>query len=137
VNDRLDIALASGAGGVHIPGEGLPIQSVKNVTPIGFLIGVSTHSLEEARRAAHQGADFVVFGPVYPTPSKPGARGLGVEALAEVVRETNIPVYALGGVTPERVKPVAATGAAGVAGISVFLEDDSLERLMEALREGE
>ena len=133
VNGRLDVALASGAAGVHLPGDGLPVDSIRRVTPAHFLVGVSTHSLEEARWAAAEGADYIVFGPVFPTTSKPGAPGVGVRALAEVVRETNVPVYALGGMTPERVVDVAAAGAAGVAGISAFLEEDSLKRLMEAI----
>jgi thiamine-phosphate pyrophosphorylase len=134
VNDRLDVALAGGAAGVHLPGDGLPVDAIRRVTPAHFLVGKSTHCLEEARRAVAEGADFIVFGPVFPTTSKPGVPGVGVRALAELVRETSTPVYALGGMTPERVKDVAAAGAAGVAGISVFLEEDSLKKLMEALR---
>jgi thiamine-phosphate pyrophosphorylase len=134
VNDRLDVALAGGADGVHLPGDGLPVEVVRRVSPGHFLVGKSTHSLDEARRARTEGADFIVFGPVFPTTSKPGVAGVGVRALAEIVRETDVPVYALGGITPERVKEVAAAGAAGVAGISVFLEEDSLERVMEAIR---
>jgi thiamine-phosphate pyrophosphorylase len=133
VNDRLDVALASGAAGVHLPADGFSIGAIRRIAPAPFLVGVSTHSLGEARRAAAEGADFIVFGPVFRTTSKPGARGVGVHALAEVVREANLPVYALGGMTPERVGSVARAGAAGVAGISVFLEEDSLRRLMEAI----
>ena len=133
VNDRLDVALAGGADGVHLPGDGIPVEVVKRISPGHFLVGKSTHSLDEARRAMTEGADFIVFGPVFPTTSKPGAAGVGVRALAEIVREIDIPVYALGGMVPERVKDVAAAGAAGVAGISVFLEEDSLKKLMEAI----
>jgi thiamine-phosphate pyrophosphorylase len=134
VNDRLDVALACEAHGIHVPGDGLRVDSIRKCTPPGFIIGASTHSLDDIRRAAAGGADLVVFGPVYPTPSKPGAPGVGIQRLAEVVRGTNLPVYALGGITPDHVPEVAATGAAGVAGISVFMRDDSLEKLMREIR---
>ncbi|MFQ5789602.1 MAG: thiamine phosphate synthase, partial [Acidobacteriota bacterium] len=107
---------------------------VRRMAPPGFVIGVSTHSLAEARRASEEGADLVVFGPVFETTSKLGAPPVGLRALAEVVRTVRVPVFALGGITPERVKTVAAAGAAGVAGISVFLHEESLQRLMNALR---
>jgi thiamine-phosphate diphosphorylase len=136
VNDRLDVALACGAAGVHLPAAGLSVESVKRVSPPGFLVGVSTHSSSQARAAAQSGADLIVFGPVFPTQSKPGARAVGVKALAEVVKEVRIPVYALGGIAPDNACDVVGTGAAGVAGISVFTEEDSLIRLMKALREG-
>ena len=134
MNDRLDVALASGAHGVHVPGDGLRVDSIRECSPPGFVIGVSAHSLDDVRRAAEGGADFVVFGPIFPTSSKPGAPGVGIQRLAEVVRGTNLPVYALGGITPDHVSEVAATGAAGVAGISVFMRDDSLEKLMREIR---
>lgn len=121
VNDRVDVALACGAAGVQLPSQGLPVASVRTICPPGFIVGVSTHSLREALEASENGAHFVLFGPVFPTLSKPGAPPVGLEALADVVQQTPVPVYALGGITPERVREVAATGAAGVAGISVFM----------------
>lgn len=134
VNDRLDVALASGAHGVHLPADGHPVSAVRKLVPAGFLIGRSTHSLEEARRADSEGADLLVFGPVFETTSKPGERPVGLDALAEVVRQVRTPVFALGGVGPGEVRAVATTGAAGVAGISTFLTAEALDRLLAAIR---
>jgi thiamine-phosphate pyrophosphorylase len=116
VNDRADVALAAGADGVQRTHASLPIRALRAISPTGFLIGASTHSLAEARQAEADGADFVVFGPVYDTPSKRafGApQGLG--ALETVAGAVARPVIAVGGVTPARVPEVLAAGAAGVA----------------------
>jgi len=120
VNGRADVALAAGADGVHLPADGVPAGAVRARFASGLLIGVSTHRLEEVERAHGDGADYVVFGPVYPTPAK-AAYGApaGTRALARAAA-LGIPVYALGGVTLERFAEVAAAGAAGVAGIRLF-----------------
>lgn len=135
LNERLDVALTAGADGVHLPAQGLPIAAVRRKAPRRFLVGVSTHSLEEAKRAEAEGADLMVFGPVFETTSKPGAPAQGLDRLAEVVRQVKTPVYALGGVGPEQVRAVAEAGAAGVAGISTFLTAEVLARLLAAIRE--
>jgi thiamine-phosphate pyrophosphorylase len=120
VNGRADLALAAGADGVHLPADGIPAGAVRARFGSGLLIGVSTHRLEEVERARRDGADYVVFGPVYPTPAKAGCgTPAGLPALARAAA-LGIPVYALGGVTLERFGEVAAAGAAGVAGIRLF-----------------
>jgi thiamine-phosphate pyrophosphorylase len=120
VNGRADIALAAGADGVHLPADGVPAGAVRARFGSGLLIGVSTHRLEEVERARRDGADYVVFGPVYPTPAKAGhGAPAGTRVLARAAA-LGIPVYALGGVTLERFAEVAAAGAAGVAGIRLF-----------------
>ncbi len=133
VNGRLDVALSSGAAGVHLPADGLPLPAVTRVVPEGFVVSRSTHSREAAERAFAEGASFVVFGPIFPTASKPGHPGFGLEVLREVVSSVPIPVYALGGVTPERVSQIADTGVHGIAGISVFEREDGLRDLFACL----
>jgi len=133
VNGRLDVALSSGAAGVHLPADGLPVAAVRRVAPPGFVVSRSTHSREAVERAFDDGASFVVFGPIFPTASKPGHPGVGLEALEEVVSSVPIPVYALGGVTPERVSQIAETGVHGIAGISVFEREDGLRDLFARL----
>ncbi|HWN67399.1 MAG TPA: thiamine phosphate synthase [Haliangium sp.] len=126
VNDRLDVALAAGADGVHLPERGLDVAAVRAVAGPDFLVGVSRHSAGDAAAAARAGADLIVCGPVWPTPSKPGAVPLGVEALAEaaagvaagVAPGRSARLFALGGVdTPARARAARAAGAHGVASI--------------------
>jgi thiamine-phosphate pyrophosphorylase len=133
VNGRADVALAAGADGVHLPADGIPAGALRRRFGASLLIGVSAHRLEEVEEARRGGADYVLFGPVYPTPSKPGAPALGLQALASAAR-LGIPVYALGGVTLERFAEVAAAGAAGAAGIGLFqqLDPSALERVVQA-----
>jgi thiamine-phosphate pyrophosphorylase len=116
VNDRADVALAAGCDGVHLPARGLDVAAARGLVGATRLVGVSTHSREEAIAAARAGADYVVFGPVWPTGTRPGdaAKGaaVGVEALAEVVRAcAPMPVFALGGVDAARAPAVLAVGA--------------------------
>jgi thiamine-phosphate diphosphorylase len=137
VNGRLDAALSSGAAGVHLPADGLPVAAVRRAAPPGFVVSRSTHSREAVERAFDEGASFVVFGPIFPTPSKPGHPGVGLEVLEKVVSSVPIPVYALGGVTPERVPQIADTGVHGIAGISVFERADGLRELFACLERAE
>ncbi len=126
VNDRADVALAVGADGVQRTSASLPVTDLRAIADKRFRVGASVHSLEEAVAAAASGADWVVFGPVYETPSK-RAYGppQGLARLAAVARAVETPVIAIGGITPERVGEVRRAGARGVAVISAILAADS------------
>lgn len=133
VNDRLDVALAAGAG-LHLPAHGLPVADVRRAYP-ELLLGASCHNLEELARAEAGGADFVVFGPVFETPSKKAyGPPLGVEKLAEAARAAKVPVLALGGVTLANAAACLEAGAAGLAAISLFQTAADLADTVRRLR---
>jgi thiamine-phosphate pyrophosphorylase len=117
VNDRVDVAVAAGIDGAHLPGNGLPANRVRGL--VRFL-GCSVHSIEEAIRAERAQADFVVFGPVF---QSPGKIPLGVDALRQVVEAVHLPVLAIGGITHDNEGTVLKTGAAGIAAIRLFQRD--------------
>lgn len=122
INDRLDIALAAGADGVHIGTASLPVAVVRRILGPEMLIGYSAHGVAEAEQAQVDGADFVTFGPVYHTPSKAAyGEPVGVPKLAEAAKHLTIPVFALGGITESSVAEVMATGADGIALISAVM----------------
>ncbi|HTN70481.1 MAG TPA: thiamine phosphate synthase [Methylomirabilota bacterium] len=122
VNERIDVALAVEADGVQLGNASIPIEVARELLGPRKIIGVSTHSLEEAKGAEQSGADFILFGPVYFTPSKAtyGAPQ-GLPALKKIVDKTSLPVYAIGGLKPENVEDVMRTGSRGVALISAVM----------------
>jgi thiamine-phosphate pyrophosphorylase len=140
VNDRLDVTLTENAGGVHLGDKSLPLAEAQRLVAdrgkrSDFLIGVSCHSLEAARAAARDGADYLFFGPVFATPSK-AAFGApqGLERLATVCREVSIPVLAIGGITLENASSCFAAGASGIAAIRLFQDARDISSLVQSLR---
>lgn len=135
INGRLDIALAAGADGAHLPADGPPAAALRARFGPDVLLGVSTHSLEEVEQARRDGADYVTFGPVYATPSKARfGSPVGLAALRRAAA-VGIPVYALGGVTLDRLGETASAGAAGVAGIRLFQPPFDLETVLRSVRQ--
>jgi thiamine-phosphate pyrophosphorylase len=140
VNDRLDVAIAAGAGGVHLGEHSLAVQDAKqlvNEKRVGadFLVGVSTHSHGAARAAEKAGADYLIFGPVFATPSK-AAFGApqGVERLREVCASVGVPVIAIGGVTAQNVEQCVKAGATGIAAIRLFQYAEDMATIVRNLR---
>ena len=135
VNDRADVARASGCDGVHLTTRSLPAAAVRRAFGEEFLIGVSAHTLPEARAARDGGADFAVFGPVFDTPSKRAyGAPVGLESLLEAARELSpFPLVALGGVDEGNAAEVLLAGAAGVAGIRLFADGQNLARAVHLI----
>lgn len=122
INDRIDVALAVDADGVQLGKTSLPIETARALLGPGKLIGYSTHALDEAMEAEHDGADFVLFGPVFFTPSKaPLGAPQGVAALKEIVEKVALPVYAIGGINATNLAVTMTSGIHGVALISAVM----------------
>ena len=119
VSSRCDVALASGAAGINLPENDISVADARTV--LGQrLIGRSIHSIAGAQQAQRDGADFIIFGPVWESASHPGVPPAGLAALELVARSVRIPVLAIGGVTEERIAECHAAGAAGYAAIGMF-----------------
>jgi thiamine-phosphate pyrophosphorylase len=139
INDRLDVALAAGAHGVHLGRESAPAREVvrwcrAGNAPNGFVIGVSCHSIQEAREAEDAKAGYILFGPVFETPSKlPFGAPQGIEMLAEVCRALPMPVVAIGGLSQENAAACIRAGAAGIAAIRMFQESPDTIAITESV----
>ena len=140
LNDRVDIACAAGATGVHLGENSLPVSEARKLVDKGgaranFLVGVSIHSFEAALQAEHAGADYVIFGPVYTTPSKASfGEPQGVQRLREICKRLTIPVLAIGGITLENAGECVVAGAAGIAAIRLFQDAEDLDGVVRDLR---
>jgi thiamine-phosphate pyrophosphorylase len=138
VNDRLDVALAGQADGVHLPGRAVACSRARAIVPEAFLIGRSVHSVEEAIAATSDGGcDYLLFGSVFESASKPAGHPVaGLEALARVCAAVALPVLAVGGITVSRAADVARAGAAGVAAIGLFASGGelALRRMVDEIR---
>ena len=141
VNDRVDVAYTSGASGVHLGEHSLPAEEAKRLlrqrcAKKQFIVGVSVHSFPGANQAEQSGADYVIFGPVYATPSKAAfGPAQGVERLREICKRVKIPVLAIGGITLANAGACLAVGAAGIAAIRLFQDAANLDDLVAGLRD--
>ena len=136
VNDRVDVALTAQASGVHLRGDSFAAGRIRALVPPGFLIGRSVHDAAEAAAVeSGGGCDYLLFGTVFPSTSKPPTDPIaGPGALREVCAAVGIPVLAIGGISIENVSQVAASGAAGIAAISLFERGDAISATVSMLR---
>jgi thiamine-phosphate pyrophosphorylase len=133
VSERFDIALAAGASGVHLPSGSIPVDAVRACVPQSFVIGVSTHTFEEVTDTKRRGADYVVFGPVFPTPGKGKPKGL--EELSRLCTAmAPFPIFGLGGIDSGNYREVIAAGAAGIAAIRSLNDKGSREAILSGLK---
>lgn len=135
VNDRVDVALLTGADGAHVGPEDLPVRDARRILARPAILGVSAGTVEEARRAQKEGADYIGVGPVFPTTTKPDAgEPLGPEGLARIVRAVTIPVVAIGGIHHENVAAVIRAGAAGAAVVAAVVSAADMAAAARALK---
>lgn len=134
VNDRVDVALAADADGVHLGESGMPVGAARKVVGRHKLIGVSTHGIDQAMHAEKDGADFVTLGPVFETPSKVGfGKPLGVDIIRRAADRLSVPFYAIGGISRDRAAEVIRAGCRGVALISAILASADIKSETEEL----
>jgi thiamine-phosphate diphosphorylase len=136
VNDRVDVALAVGAAGVHLRSDSIPAGRVRTITRPGFLVGRSVHDEDEAAAVdAEGGCDYLIFGTVFPSSSKPAGHPIaGLDALGRVCARVAAPVLAIGGISIDRAPDAARAGAAGIAAIQLFASGPDLHQTVDALR---
>lgn len=134
INDRVDIALAANADGIHVGQEDLPLAEVKKIVPSSMLIGVSAGTVEEALAAERDGADYIGVGAVFPTKSKDNAKILPEGELERIIAAVSIPVVAIGGIKLENIVEIRDTGIAGVAVVSEIMRAENPCEAAEALR---
>ena len=133
INGRADIALLAGADGVHLPSRGLPAAAIRQLMPEA-MVGRSCHTLDECRQAAAEEVDYVLFGPVFETRSKVSGALVEISELRQAV-DLGLAVFALGGLTRERVGRLKGIGLAGVAAVTMFMDDEPLEEIVREVRQ--
>jgi len=136
INDRVDVAIAIGADGVHLGHQSMPVSAVRRIGGRGLMIGVSAHNLHEAKDAEAGGADFITFGPVFFTPSKMqyGAP-LGLEVLGMIKKNVHIPVFGLGGIKAGTLSSVLKAGVDGIALISAIFSADNIQKASQDIND--
>jgi len=135
VNDRLDIAMAVGADGVHLGTEDLPVSVARRIAGKNFIIGASVSSPEEALLAEKEGADYISAQSIFRTSSKENVKIIGLEGLRSIINASSLPVIAIGGINKDNVKDVIRNGAKGIAVISAVVSKEDVKKAVEELRE--
>ncbi|PAL18360.1 thiamine phosphate synthase [Peribacillus simplex] len=133
INDRVDIALAVGADGIHIGQDDLPLPVVKKMVPEDMIVGVSVSTLEEALEAERNGADYIGVGSVFPTKTKQDATLMALEDLGEICRSVSIPAVAIGGITADNMSALSDSGLSGTAVVSAIMNADNPKTASESL----
>ncbi|MDE0482556.1 MAG: thiamine phosphate synthase [Candidatus Poribacteria bacterium] len=129
INTNTKVAIDIGAAGIHLPDSGVSVDYVKAQSESNFLIGCSIHGVDAAKKREVEGADFVTYSPIYPTESKPGyGLAIGVKNLEELIKQVNLPVFALGGITPARIGECLRAGASGIAVMSGVMSPTGSEK---------
>jgi thiamine-phosphate pyrophosphorylase len=135
INDRLDVAIACGADGVHLGQDDMPVSTARQLAPEGFIIGVSAGTVAEAVEAERGGADYIALSPTFSTASKDDAGpGHGLACLAAIKRAVSVPVIAIGGINRQNVRDVIAAGADGIAVISAVVASPDIEAAARELK---
>ena len=146
VNDRLDLALASGADGAHLGQEDCPLPDARKIVnqfygssylkeEVPFLLGCSTHSLEQALKAEEEGADYLGCGPIFATPTKPDLAAVGLELIKEYRKRIHIPFFAIGGIDPTNIEQVLKAGAKAIAVVRAVFASEDIQGSVHSLRE--
>jgi thiamine-phosphate pyrophosphorylase len=133
INDRVDVAMAVHADGVQLPEHGMSTRSARGLLGKYDILGRSVHDAEAASQATREGADFVLAGTIYKSPTKPEQKPAGVALIKEITKDTSIPVVAIGGITPDNVGDVVKAGAAGIAVVSAIASADDPKAATTAL----
>ncbi|GAA1377922.1 thiamine phosphate synthase [Peribacillus frigoritolerans] len=133
INDRVDIALAVGADGIHIGQDDLPLPVVKKMVPEDMIVGVSVSTHEEALEAERNGADYIGVGSVFPTKTKQDATLMALEDLGEICRGVSIPAVAIGGITADNISALSDSGLSGTAVVSAIMNADNPKTASESL----
>lgn len=135
VNDRVDIALALNADGVHLGQDDLPIDAARGLMGENKIIGISTHSLEQALKAEREGADYIGVGPIFPTPTKPDYPAIGIEIIPEIKKNIHIPFVAIGGINSSNVSKVVDEGAESIAVARAVVQAKDISGAARELKE--
>jgi thiamine-phosphate pyrophosphorylase len=135
MNDCMDIALSSGADGIHVGQEDIPVSAARHLLPIDKLIGCSTATAKEALQAEGDGADYIAVGSIYPTQSKKNVTVVGLERLREIREAVSLPIVAIGGINADNARAVIDAGADAIAVISAILASDDIERATRKIAE--